>query len=136
MHMLQTQRKGASWWRELISSGCSAWNRTSKLIFHRLLWRRRALICCQCNEAAGPGLPSNAQALMHNTFHSFLSSITWPHNKGYQGQNLVGSILDHLHRLAFTVCTSKRPVWSLLSLWGGGSHWTTIQLIVAVVECN
>lgn len=73
--LCKVRAKGAIWWRKLISSGCSAWNRTSKLILCRLLWRRRgALICCQRDEAPGPVPLSNTEALIHKTFHVFFSA--------------------------------------------------------------
>lgn len=57
-----------------ISRGCSVWNRTSKLILHRLLWHRRAVICCQRDEDPGPVPLVNAEALIRQTFPRFPSS--------------------------------------------------------------
>lgn len=62
-----------------ISSGCSVWNRTSKLILRRLLWHCRALICCQYDEDPGPVPPFfNTQALIRQTFHVFYSPPSSP----------------------------------------------------------
>lgn len=37
-----------------------------KLIWRRLLWHRRALICCQCDEDAEPNTPSSPYTTYHN----------------------------------------------------------------------
>lgn len=71
-----------------LSSGCSGWNRTSKLILHRLLWHCRALICCQCDEDPGPVPLSKTEALICQTFHVPPPPFpfTWLHGKGQRGQ--------------------------------------------------
>lgn len=75
---------------ELISSGSSAWNRTSKLIWRRLRWHRRALICCQCDEDGEPNTPPapppDTEPLIRETFSLPTSPITRPPWKGHRGR--------------------------------------------------
>lgn len=105
--MLQTVSWGAIWLRKLISSGCSVWNRTSKLILHRLLWCCRALICCQCDEAPGPVPLSSTQALIHRTFFHFVP-LSFPDN--YSN----GSDLEQLTWTVRLKC--QNSFWHILNI--------------------
>lgn len=110
------------------SSGCSVWNRTSKLILRRLLWHHRALICCQCDE--DPGLVP-----------LFQHRVTNPQDLSRFSPSISPACVAKVKEVmaAYVHCANYSQVWVAVSLRaasyvGWGFFWSEIGVLNCSIQ--